>query len=183
VAVQRDKIYRTMPYSNSEERRTHIRERRKKDPQWHEENKQYFREYYQKNRERRLALQKAKNLKDPTLRARSRINSANYRKNHPELLDKWNARQRSYMKHHRKSLWKKVLDAYGSVCACCGEKQNEFLTTDHINGGGSEHLRKRGTVGIYRDIIKEGFPRDKYQILCMNCNWAKSVYGKCPHGS
>jgi hypothetical protein len=96
---------------------------------------------------------------------------------------KYNSSHSAYVKVHRANLKRQIIEAYGQKCVCCGETMYQFLTPDHINGGGSEHLRRRGTIGIYRDIIKEGFPRDKYRILCMNCNWARSVYGICPHES
>lgn len=85
-------------------------------------------------------------------------------------------------KEYRRKLKLRILEAYGPVCVCCGETIPEFLVPDHINGGGCQHLKRRGVQGIYLDIIREGFPKDKYQILCMNCNWGKSVYGACPHG-
>lgn len=32
---------------------------------------------------------------------------------------------------------------------------------------------------------KEYYEKNKYpegfQILCMNCNWGKGIYGECPH--
>jgi hypothetical protein len=26
-----------------------------------------------------------------------------------------------------------------------------------------------------------GYPKDRYQLLCHNCNMAKGFYGLCPH--
>lgn len=68
------------------------------------------------------------------------------------------------------------------ACACCGEPQYEFLSIDHIAGGGSKHRREHGMTGhaFYRWLIKEGFP-DGYRVLCHNCNMAKGFYGVCPH--
>lgn len=85
----------------------------------------------------------------------------------------------------------RVMDAYGRVCACCGECQDAFLTVDHVHNDGSTHrktLRPRsyrsgrgGHTAVYRDIIKRGFPAD-FQVLCMNCNWGKARNGGvCPH--
>jgi len=64
-------------------------------------------------------------------------------------------------------------------CACCHEKQIEFLTIDHINNDGQAH-RKTLTTGFYQWIKNNNFPKG-FQVLCMNCNWAKSLFGKCPH--
>jgi hypothetical protein len=74
----------------------------------------------------------------------------------------------------------KVMEAYGQVCVCCGETELEFLTVDHINGGGTQH-RKKVRGRLYDWLIKNNYPKDEYQILCMNCNLAKGVFGKCPH--
>jgi len=77
-----------------------------------------------------------------------------------------------------------VYDAYGNICACCGEDEISFLCVDHVKGDGAEH-RKTVSAGItlYRHIRNEGFPKDKYQLLCRNCNWSKGPgpEGKCIH--
>lgn len=81
----------------------------------------------------------------------------------------------------RQRLKDEVFEAYGGYkCACCGEPIREFLTIDHVNGDGAAHRRKIGSAAIYRWLKREGFP-DGYQVLCMNCNWAKGVFGACPH--
>ena len=78
-----------------------------------------------------------------------------------------------------------VLDHYGAVCACCGEKERAFLTLDHVAGGGNEWRRsvrahERNGRGLYRWIQKHGYP-DVFRVLCMNCNMARGYYGYCPH--
>lgn len=73
-----------------------------------------------------------------------------------------------------------LLEAYGAVCACCQEQRTVFLTLNHKNGGGTQHRRRVGEIGVYRELKRLGWPRDQYEILCMNCNWARR-YGACPH--
>jgi hypothetical protein len=175
------KISHIMPYKDPEERRQHVRSRRANDPAWNEKMKEYFREYYLKTRERRLQKQKERNANNPLYKKRAAAATAKYRNTHRELRSVWSTWHREYNKVYFKRLKKKVFDAYGNKCACCNENTYEFLSVDHINGGGRQHSRKRGRNGILTDIIKEGFPKDKYRLLCMNCNWARSVYGKCPH--
>ena len=69
------------------------------------------------------------------------------------------------------------------ACACCGENHFEFLSIDHIGGGGNYHRRKllgkSGTM-FYDWLIKQGFPTG-YQVLCFNCNQADGNFGACPH--
>ena len=79
----------------------------------------------------------------------------------------------------------RVLLHYGNgvmQCACCGEKEIDFLTLDHINNDGTKH-RKNVGGNMYFWVIKNNFP-PIFQILCMNCNFAKGKHknnGICPH--
>lgn len=74
-----------------------------------------------------------------------------------------------------------ILGAYGCKCACCGESHPYFLTLDHINNDGNVDRETLKDHQIYAKAKREGFPKDKYQLLCWNCNLAKAHYGKCPH--
>ena len=92
----------------------------------------------------------------------------------------------------RRKLKQDVIAAYGNKCACCGETRIEFLSVDHVNGGGTEHRRsirsaERGTPYaasyFYYWLKKHGYPQEGFRALCMNCNWAIGAYGSCPHQS
>jgi hypothetical protein len=61
-----------------------------------------------------------------------------------------------YSKQYSQKLKAIVLNAYGAKCNCCG-------------------------AGLYSYVIEQNFPKDKYQILCYNCNCAKGTSGICPH--
>jgi hypothetical protein len=65
-------------------------------------------------------------------------------------------------------------------CACCNERTIEFLSLDHIEGGGTAHRREVGPSQMWAWLINHDFP-DGFQILCHNCNLAKGFYGVCPH--
>lgn len=80
-------------------------------------------------------------------------------------------------KYQRRRL--RVLKVYGSACACCGERERQFLTFDHVNGNGSKHRREVGS-DITQWAICNGFPKT-LRVLCYNCNMAIGAYGKCPH--
>lgn len=58
----------------------------------------------------------------------------------------------------------------GGKCAMCGETESEFLTIDHIFGGGGAEYAKRGYLGWKRDIINGVSDISKYRVLCHNCN-------------
>lgn len=74
-----------------------------------------------------------------------------------------------------------VYKMYGDKCDCCGETNREFFAIDHINGGGTEERRKLGTRGILIMASKEGFQKEKYRLLCHNCNMSLGFFGYCPH--
>lgn len=93
--------------------------------------------------------------------------------------------EKSRQKHL--NLKKQVVMGYGGICQCpgCGVAEFEFLTIDHVHNDGAQERRllKSKAVGasLYKRLIKEEFPKERYQLLCFNCNCAKEFYGKCPH--
>ena len=108
---------------------------------------------------------------------------------HPEgrkaKQKKWWAENRDYKVRWNKAKWaivrKLVFDHYGWRCACCGETTEDFLTIDHINGGGSKH--QDHVHSVYGWIVNHNFP-EEFQTLCYNCNCARSKRGRngiCPH--
>jgi len=93
---------------------------------------------------------------------------------------------RRWGRNSQRRLKLEVLQALGGKCKCCGERREEFLTVDHIGGGGNVHrkiLKGRGSQKVYLDIKRQGFPEDKFRILCWNCNMAIAHFGYCPHGN
>ena len=72
--------------------------------------------------------------------------------------------------------------AYGSKCACCSESQKEFLSFDHVNGGGTKYRKSGGKAGMNLALWlrKNGFPKE-FRLLCHNCNQSMGYHGFCPH--
>ena len=122
-----------------------------------------------------VTLKKNNITRCDSCREKKNIRNARYRKNHPE-----NA------KEYHKKLKMEVFNAYGGAkCACCGECHIEFLSIDHIYNNGAEHRKiifgdKRNGANLYRWLKRNNFP-EGYQVLCMNCNFAKGHFGYCPH--
>ncbi len=93
-------------------------------------------------------------------------------------------RNRAHTRAYRVAIRKEMIAAYGGKCQCagCHIDAYEFLTIEHVNGGGKQHrLSSGGSVGLYRDLKRRGWPTDGYTVLCMNCNHARAHHGRCPH--
>jgi len=71
-----------------------------------------------------------------------------------------------------------ILQAYRGQCQHCGEDNPDFLQIDHVNDDGNTHRRslsgKNQGCNIYTWLRKNGFPKEGFQLLCANCNTAKS---------
>lgn len=118
----------------------------------------------------------------------------NYNKTHKKQRDKVQLKYRATHKKELSDYYKnKYLEVKAIIvkhysngkmcCNCCGENIFEFMTVDHIKGGGNKHrkeIKKESGRSFYEWLIKNNFPKG-YQILCWNCNWSKFRHGICPH--
>jgi hypothetical protein len=123
-------------------------------------------------------------------RARQRRNDG-YRddpkkvKSRNDLRDKDGLRKGN--RERREEILKELVEAYGGKCQCCGEDTLLFMTIDHIFNDGANHRRKLGIPGksgihIYRELKRLGYPKDRYRLLCFNCNCGRARNGgTCPH--
>ena len=81
----------------------------------------------------------------------------------------------------KRALRNEFLAAYGARCACCGETEATFLTLEHIGGGGSQDRRSSGgTHMIFLRLKRQGWPKDRFTVLCHNCQFGERI-GGCPH--
>jgi hypothetical protein len=120
-------------------------------------------------------------------KARNRRNAAKRKEKFRNNIDGYRDKRlaESRQSHYRIRL--DVLQHYGGnppKCACCGEANLSFLTIDHINGGGVQHrktIHVRSGTGFFCWLRRNGYP-EGFQVLCFNCNHAKSGSGKrfCP---
>ena len=131
----------------------------------------------------RLRHQKEK-AKDPEgHNAKKRANWAKHKiRNRPRVNKRTNE-----LHHEKKEIVythysKKLSNSDVPCCNCCGEHEFLiFLSIDHItNRKNTTH--GEGYVGtqMYRYLRRSGYPPG-YQVLCINCNSAKSDSGICPH--
>jgi hypothetical protein len=70
---------------------------------------------------------------------------------------------------------KLIFETYGNKCENCEESNPLYLTVDHKLNDGAEHRKEMGRDNIYNYIIKNNFPKDRFQLLCYNCNCAKDL--------
>ena len=100
-----------------------------------------------------------------------------------EMRDKNAKEKRDVIKYDVLSYYsKKLSNSDIPCCRCCGEDEFLiFLTIDHIeNRKNATHKKNLAGQNMYRYLRKNGYPSG-YQVLCVNCNSAKSDSGVCPH--
>lgn len=95
-----------------------------------------------------------------------------------------------YLNEYRRELYQRTkLEVFNHYtnnnihCQCpsghCTETHLEFMSIDHIDGGGTQH-RKKIRNNIYSWLKARKYPSN-FRVLCMNCNYALGMSGKCPH--
>ncbi|MDN5846516.1 MAG: hypothetical protein L0H53_09615 [Candidatus Nitrosocosmicus sp.] len=163
-----------MPYKDKEKNTQCI----KKYYQDHrEEIREKSRQYYLSNRD--VVIQRSKQYRESN---RDRYNE--WRRNHRNTNKEMYQNELLDRRNRKMELRKEVISHYSygkNECACCKESIFEFLTVDHINGGGRTHRKTHGGH-FYEWLKSHNFPKG-YQILCWNCNSTKGLYGQCPHES
>ena len=119
----------------------------------------------------------------PDVKAKTKQYHKEYREKHgPELnerIKKDNLKVKEEVLGHYS---KKLSNSDVPCCNCCGEHEFLiFLSIDHITNR-KNVTHKKGDAGqtLYRYLRRNGYPSG-YQVLCINCNSAKSDSGICPH--
>ena len=163
-------------YEKHKERLNAEKREKRQRPEEKEKQKEYAHRYYLKNKERLLEKTKKYDRENKELNTVRR--------------KKWRQKNAEHVKNRDRTLRKKykmmVYEHYGKdgiKCACCGEDEIEFLTLDHIYNNGGHHRKKLGYKHLNHWIIQNNYP-PIFQLLCMNCNFAKGKNGgtgRCPH--
>ena len=84
-----------------------------------------------------------------------------------------------YDRHKRE-----MIAVYGGRCVCCGEREPDFLSIDHVNNDGAKHRTEKSVRSIVTWLRKHNYPKEGFRILCYNCNLGRAFAnegGKCPH--
>ena len=87
-------------------------------------------------------------------------------------------RTRKYMENLRFSVLNKLFNP--PKCGVCGISDIRILDVDHINGGGTKERKQFSSAGVWRKILKMNSheAKQKYRILCKNCNWIAHINQK-----
>lgn len=98
------------------------------------------------------------------------------KKENPERFNLWLLNARIGMKRRSLILRRKVLSRLGSSCIKCGFSDWRAFQIDHIHGHGGRELRAfNDRIHFYKYLLALPLSvlREKYQLLCANCNWIK----------
>lgn len=147
----------------------------------------YSRDYYRKNREK-ISL-KTK-LWRKSEKGRKYLSSKSFKNRVRKYIEKikkfpnYYEKRRIYAKNWRAKVRTRCIEFYGSKCFCCGEKNERFLTLDHLKNDGYVHkkLTWRG-IDYYKWAYQHDFPKGVFQLSCYNCNMGRALEKDkvCPH--
>lgn len=95
----------------------------------------------------------------------------NYFQKHKADFAHYNAEQRDRLKLE-------MITAYGGKCKRCGIDDTDVLVLDHIDDDARIEkdlfgLNARGGHKHYGRLKKQGWPQERFQLLCANCNMKK----------
>jgi hypothetical protein len=136
------------------------------------------RRYRDKHRDERNAKKRADYRTSPE---KHRVRTKRYRDANREAIYAYN---REWSLGYRAELRAELITAYGGACSCCDERTPQFLQLDHINNDGAAERRRENAngVGFFARLKRRGWPKDRYRLLCANCNFGRLLNGGvCPH--
>jgi len=142
-----------------------------------EERAEYNRQYYLRNKEERAEKQKRYYLENKEkISARAREYQKKNKEKIREKTKIWylknHEREKTKNREAAKKARKEIIAHMGGCCTKCGFDDWRALQADHVNDDGAQDRKKRGHTphALLRDIKQH---KDKYQLLCANCNWIK----------
>lgn len=142
--------------------------------------KQYFLDYYQRNKQRiadrekkRYQAIRADPIKREDFKKRCTKASRRWRAKHPEK----NAQARKECQIKRRKRAMELIG--GAICVRCGCVELTFLEINHKNGGGCKEYRHIGNR-IVDQILKGERPTTDLDIQCRVCNALSYLEKKNP---
>ena len=94
------------------------------------------------------------------------------------------ARARENARRYYKKVQAEMIAAYGGCCSCCGEREPRFLTLEHMNRDGAEHLfheplhgpvrTERGTEKVGDGVVGGHKGITRFVRLCHSARSSRS---------
>ena len=125
------------------------------------------------------AFNRNKTTKDGRAYHCKKCQSAYMKTYYPKNRERMNENAKRAMRKKREKVVKYVSDYVSGkkpMCLKCGMDDIRTLQIDHINAGGNSDVRSFASRATYYSHILSLSPievKEKYQILCANCNWIK----------
>ena len=133
-----------------------------------EKRKEYQREYQRKWRENHPERWKA-----------------TYQKSHKKHSESYKPRRNAYLRKYMLQKRIEALHKYGGKCVCCGEKNSNFLSFDHVGNNGHEQRKVIKSSRTFYYLLCKNSKDENIRILCFNCNMGRQFFGGiekiCPH--
>jgi len=155
-----------------------------KDPR---ERKAYFRDYYQKHKER---IRKQNRIHNAIHREEINRKARLYHHAHREECNQRSKanyaahrqERKTYQRERSQQLKLEVFSHYSGgtpKCAHCGIEDIDILELDHIDNNGAKERRaisttQGGGYAFYIRLKRNNYP-EGYQVLCSNCNLKKEI--------
>lgn len=79
---------------------------------------------------------------------------------------------------YRDKIRLEMVKEYGGKCCKCGITDSDLLVLDHIYDDAQIDRKQNnhtGGIHMYSFLRRNGWPKDKYQLLCHNCNYKKEL--------
>ena len=145
-----------------------------RNKEYYQRNKEKIREKerqrYWENREARLAAQKVRGEKYYKNNRKKVLERIRHR--YTNDIDGAFTRKSELARKRWKDTRIGLFDTLGGAfCKKCGYKDWRGLQIDHINGGGSRHIKSFTNYHKYHQYIREHI--EEFQVLCANCNRIK----------
>ena len=148
-----------------------------------EKKKEYGRRYYIKHKKRLRKLAKIYYKLTASVQRANRKKWYKEHRNNPKYREKVKIYGERYRKKYIKQIHKRNTERWwryrmeifdvlgGRKCKKCGFSDVRALHIDHKFGGGSKEIRKMKSMAQYKKVIFAS--KERYQILCANCNFIK----------
>jgi len=142
-------------------------------------NKEYFKKYYQENKEK---INKRNNEYKKQYDLKNKEKKKEYAKQYDlKNQEKLKEKRKIYKFNKRIIVYNHYCNG-DARCQRCGETNIKCLSIDHINSGGRKHRKEINNRSLPIWLIQNCFPKG-FQILCMNCQFIKRVEEKECGGS